>query len=139
MFSILLKYYHYFQNEKKIYILEQKTVGGKMKWYDTIHKIVDFKELLEEKTTDALIRKNLRITIQDKPLGDMTVETSVILTFPHEDEIIRHFVGKKYFNRYFYKDRNFSEYKEYQKFIKDCYKKVEDLFGEVTEGFWSLE
>ena len=110
-----------------------------MEMFDTIHKIEDFKKMLQNiwaKKPD--IRKDLRITIQEKALSDMAIQVSIILTLPKNDTtILRHYVGRKIFNRYFYKDVAFDDFKQCNEFIKECYAKVEKHFGKVTEGYWS--
>lgn len=106
-----------------------------MKLYDTIHNIEDFKKKIETRHN----LKDLRISVEEEALEEITMKVSVILTIPHKDTILRHFVGKKLFNRYFYYDKNFDENKKYRDFIKECCDKAKKHFGEITDGYWSTD
>lgn len=105
--------------------------------YDTIINLEDFERIIKEKKIDP---KNLRIIKEEKTLNEMVVGVSIILTIPSFKHIIlRHFIGKKIFNKYFYRDQNLKEYKDYKKFCEDCIKKASEKFGEITNGYWGDE
>ncbi len=118
-----------------------------MKMFDTIHKIEDFKKkIMGDPTNIAHLKKRseelkekLRLTIHEEALGEMTVKVSIVLTIPDKDVILRYYVGKKLFNRYFYDDKNNNENKKYRDFITECYNKAKEHFGEITEGYWSTD
>lgn len=101
--------------------------------YDTIHKIEDFKRIIEHK----LVKSNLRVVIEEKTIGEMLTQVSVILTIPkNKNDILRCYVIKPIFNTYFYRDKNYEEHKKYKEIIKKAYDKIKEHFGEVTEGYW---
>lgn len=100
--------------------------------YDTVHKIEDFEHMLSRHSNKSL----LRMTIEEIGISEMAVKVSIILTIPFKNCILRHYIGKRIFNRYFYRSKDFQENKDYTNFVEECIKKATEKFGNITEGFW---
>jgi MinD superfamily P-loop ATPase len=100
--------------------------------YETLHKIEDF----ETRIKHIQNRNQLRLTIEEIGISEMAVKVSVILTIPVNNHILRHYVGKQLFNRYFYRMKDCTEFEDYKKFINNCMEKTKNKFGEITQGYW---
>lgn len=83
--------------------------------------------------------ENVRICIEEKPIGEFTAKYIVWLSVGMEDKILKCEVAKAYFNRIFLSSTTENdEKKKYVEWQKEAYDKAEKTLGfKPIEGYWT--